>query len=59
MKAAWLALSLYFATVGSAAAQADPAIGFPSKPIRWVVGFAPGASNDIIARTLAQRLTEI
>ena len=59
MKAAWLALSLYCATVGMAAAQSDPAPGFPSKPIRWIVGFAPGASNDVIARTVAQRLTEI
>jgi tripartite-type tricarboxylate transporter receptor subunit TctC len=59
MKTAWLALSLHFATAGMAAAQSDPAPGFPSKPIRWIVGFAPGASNDLIARTVAQRLTEI
>jgi tripartite-type tricarboxylate transporter receptor subunit TctC len=59
MKAAWLALSFYCATMGMAAAQSDPAPGFPSKPIRWIVGFAPGASNDLIARTVAQRLTEI
>jgi|SRR5688572_7416355 tripartite-type tricarboxylate transporter receptor subunit TctC len=59
MKAAWLALSLYCATAGMAAAQPDPASGFPSKPIRWIVGFTPGASNDVIARTVAARLTEI
>ncbi len=59
MKAAWLALSLYCATAGMAAAQSDPASGFPSKPIRWIVGFAPGASNDVIARTVAARLTEV
>ena len=59
MKMAWLALSLFFATAGLAVAQSDPAPAFPSKPIRWVVGFAPGASNDLIARTVAQRLTEI
>ncbi len=59
MKVAWLALSLYCATTAMAAAQADPAPGFPSKPIRWIVGFAPGASNDVIARTVAARLTEI
>src|SRR5215510_9601892 len=43
----------------SFAADTDPAAGFPSKPIRWIVGFAPGASNDVVARTVAQRLTEI
>jgi tripartite-type tricarboxylate transporter receptor subunit TctC len=59
MKAAWLIVSLYCAITGMAAAQSDPAPGFPSKPIRWIVGFAPGASNDLIARTVAQRLTEI
>ena len=59
MKAAWLALSLYCAAVGIAAAQADPAPGFPSKPVRWVVPFTPGASTDLIARTIGQRLTEI
>src|SRR4029079_3898305 len=37
----------------------DPAPGFPSKPIRWIVGFAPGASNDVIARIVAHRLIEI
>jgi tripartite-type tricarboxylate transporter receptor subunit TctC len=26
--------------------------------VRWLVGFAPGASNDIIARIIAARLTE-
>ena len=59
MKAAWLALTLYVTTMGTAGAQSDPAPGFPSKPIRWIVGFAPGASNDVIARVVAHRMTEI
>ncbi|MGZ5230857.1 MAG: Bug family tripartite tricarboxylate transporter substrate binding protein, partial [Burkholderiales bacterium] len=59
MKLAWLALSFFCATAGSAAEKSGPALGFPSKPIRWIVGFAPGASNDVIARIVAQRLTEI
>src|SRR5438128_3861640 len=50
---------LYCTSVGIASAQSDPAPAFPSKPIRWIVGFAPGASNDVIARVVAQRLTEI
>src|SRR5687767_9527226 len=58
MKLAWLVLSFYCAA-GIAADKSDPAPGFPSKPIRWVVPFTPGASTDLIARTIGQRLTEI
>ncbi len=41
-----------------ALAQADPAAGYPKQPIRMIVGLAPGGSNDIIARVVAQKLTE-
>ena len=33
-----------------------PAQDFSAKPLRVVVGFAPGGSNDIVARVLAPRV---
>src|SRR3954469_12855653 len=30
---------------------------FPSKPIRFVLGFPPGGSNDLIARLISPRLS--
>jgi tripartite-type tricarboxylate transporter receptor subunit TctC len=43
---------------GGAFAQTDPASGYPNRPIRMIVGLAPGGSNDVIARVVAQKLSE-
>lgn len=45
-------------TVGLVAAPGTWAQGFPNKPVRLVVGFAPGGAIDGVARTLATSLTE-
>ncbi|MGZ8209894.1 MAG: tripartite tricarboxylate transporter substrate binding protein [Burkholderiales bacterium] len=47
------ALAMLAAT---AALAAEPAANYPGRPVRWVVPFTPGASNDIIARLVGQKL---
>ena len=32
---------------------------FPARPIRLVVGFPPGGGSDLVARPIAQRMTEL
>src|SRR5215212_8876576 len=40
------------------AAQPDPAANYPTKPVRFICPFAPGAGTDLTARTIAQKLGE-
>jgi tripartite-type tricarboxylate transporter receptor subunit TctC len=41
------------ASIGSAAA-----LDYPTRPVRWIVGYPPGGATDILARLIGQRLSE-
>lgn len=47
-------IGLSAATSMGSASAAD----YPTRPVKWVVGYPPGGATDIIARLIGQRLSE-
>ncbi|WP_027580882.1 tripartite tricarboxylate transporter substrate binding protein [Bradyrhizobium sp. Ai1a-2] len=33
-------------------------VDYPTRPVRWIVGYPPGGATDILARLIGQRLSE-
>ena len=48
--------AIVLASLAAATQAAESAEVYPARPVRWVVPFTPGASNDIIARLVGQKL---
>jgi len=49
---------IVLAAVGAAVSGTAGAAEYPARPMRYVVAFAPGGINDILARIVGQKLTE-
>src|SRR6266436_1481319 len=55
MKRIATCLAILIASLAAGGAGAQP---YPTKPVKIVVGFAPGGGSDFAARVVAQQLTE-
>ena len=52
------ALAMGFAGLAAVLAAVAYAADYPARPLRYIVGFAPGGINDILARIVGQKLNE-
>jgi tripartite-type tricarboxylate transporter receptor subunit TctC len=56
LRAAFAGLMCLLAIAGTATPSA--AAGYPNRPVRWLIGFAPGGPVDVVARIMAQWLSD-
>jgi tripartite-type tricarboxylate transporter receptor subunit TctC len=52
------AATLVCAAAATAAAQTAAAQAWPTRPVKLIVGFAPGGPTDLVARLIGQKLAE-
>jgi len=58
LKIAYKVFGLALALGLALASGESPAQSYPSRPIKFVVGYTPGGGNDILGRMVAQKLGE-
>jgi tripartite-type tricarboxylate transporter receptor subunit TctC len=58
-RSSFLAITFGFALAVALAPITASAQDFPNRPIRMLVGYAPGAAADLLARTIAEPMSKI
>lgn len=56
---AWVGAVAFAGGAVFVAPLASAAEAFPNKPVRFLVGFAPGGGADIVTRALGSKLSEV
>jgi len=54
-----IAIRIVIAALGACLAAAASAQSYPVKPVRVIIPWPPGGSNDIVGRIVAQKLSEM
>jgi tripartite-type tricarboxylate transporter receptor subunit TctC len=56
--AACTALAAWVGLGSTSVLAQDAAANYPTKPVKIIVGFAPGGATDLVARSVAEKLTK-
>jgi tripartite-type tricarboxylate transporter receptor subunit TctC len=51
-------LGLFVALISLAGPSSASALDYPTRPVRWIVGYPAGGATDILARLVGNRLSE-
>ncbi len=52
-----LVISVLIGLLGASSASAQE--NYPTKPVRFIAPYPPGGSSDVLARVIAQKLTDV